>query len=236
MLINADVKGLEIVCAAYLSQDPVLIYELTHGVDIHADNQKKFGLPTRLIAKTLVFRILYGGTHFTQDPEFSCVSSSKAYWNEAIEAFYTKYKGIKQWHTKLIQEATTTGKVISPTGKFYPYKPDRFGEWPLTTIKNYIVQGLGADLVMISRISVLRRIKAANLQAKLISSVHDSIVVDCPKEEVDTCAALLKSSIEDVPMNFERLFGKKFSLPLGSEILVGNTLGDMKKYESSCCL
>lgn len=229
MLLNADVKGLEIVCAAYLSQDPVLIYELTHGVDIHADNQKKFGLPTRLIAKTLVFRILYGGTHFTQDPDFSCVSSSKAYWDKAIDAFYTKYKGIKQWHIKLIQEATTTGKVTSPTGRFYSYSILPNGEWPLTTIKNYIVQGLGADLVMIARISTYNRLKKANLTAKLISSVHDSIVIDCPKEEVETCIHLLKSSVEDVPLNFERLFGKKFSLPLGSEILIGNTLGDLKE-------
>lgn len=56
MLIDIDVRGLEIVCAAYLSQDPVLIYELENGVDLHEDNRVKFGLPSRLIAKVLGFR------------------------------------------------------------------------------------------------------------------------------------------------------------------------------------
>lgn len=56
MLINVDVSGLEVVCAAYLSQDPVLMDELLTGKDIHTDNQQKFGLPNRLIAKVLKFR------------------------------------------------------------------------------------------------------------------------------------------------------------------------------------
>jgi len=56
MLINADVKGLEIVAAAFLSRDPVLIGEILNGVDIHLENQKRFNLPSRLIAKTFVFR------------------------------------------------------------------------------------------------------------------------------------------------------------------------------------
>lgn len=56
MIINCDVKSLEIVVAAWLSQDPVLIQELNDGVDIHGRNQEAFGLPERVIAKILVFR------------------------------------------------------------------------------------------------------------------------------------------------------------------------------------
>ena len=56
MIFQADVTGLEILCAAYLSRDEVLIQELKDAVDIHARNQEAFGLPSRLIAKVLVFR------------------------------------------------------------------------------------------------------------------------------------------------------------------------------------
>jgi DNA polymerase I-like protein with 3'-5' exonuclease and polymerase domains len=60
LIINADAKGLEVVCAAYLSGDKVLTKELWDGVDIHGGNQKAFHLPEgkegRLIAKILVFR------------------------------------------------------------------------------------------------------------------------------------------------------------------------------------
>lgn len=56
MIINADVKGLEIVCAAYLSQDKVMMQEIIDRVDIHSTNQEAFNLPSRLIAKVLKFR------------------------------------------------------------------------------------------------------------------------------------------------------------------------------------
>jgi DNA polymerase I-like protein with 3'-5' exonuclease and polymerase domains len=55
-LVQADAVGLEIRVAAFLSQDPVLLTELRDGLDIHTDNQTRFGLPSRLIAKIFVFR------------------------------------------------------------------------------------------------------------------------------------------------------------------------------------
>ena len=56
MIIQCDVKGLEVVTAAYLSQDTVLCGEIRDKVDIHEENRKRFELPTRLIAKTFKFR------------------------------------------------------------------------------------------------------------------------------------------------------------------------------------
>lgn len=60
MILNFDVKGLEVVCAAYLSSDPVLYQELNDNVDIHSMNQQTLGLPEgkpgRLVAKVFLFR------------------------------------------------------------------------------------------------------------------------------------------------------------------------------------
>jgi DNA polymerase I-like protein with 3'-5' exonuclease and polymerase domains len=56
MIINIDVKSLEIYVAAWLSQDKTLLKELLAGEDIHGNNQRDFDLVDRLIAKTLVFR------------------------------------------------------------------------------------------------------------------------------------------------------------------------------------
>jgi DNA polymerase I-like protein with 3'-5' exonuclease and polymerase domains len=60
MLIQCDASSLEIRVAAYLSQDKTLIQEIIDGVDLHTDNQERFGLPGRLIAKILNIRFLYG--------------------------------------------------------------------------------------------------------------------------------------------------------------------------------
>lgn len=55
-IVNCDARQLEINVVAYLSQDPLLIKEITNKFDIHADNQMKFNLPSRLIAKIFMFR------------------------------------------------------------------------------------------------------------------------------------------------------------------------------------
>lgn len=57
MFINADVKSLELVCAAFLSQDPVLMNEIITGKDLHEDNRVYLKLPTRLSSKVFVFRL-----------------------------------------------------------------------------------------------------------------------------------------------------------------------------------
>jgi hypothetical protein len=56
MIVAGDVKALEVVTAAYLSQDDVLCKEIRDKVDIHEENRRRFNLPSRLIAKTFKFR------------------------------------------------------------------------------------------------------------------------------------------------------------------------------------
>lgn len=232
MLVNADFKGLEVVTAAFLSQDKVLCKEIIDGVDIHAENQRSFSLPSRLIAKVFKFRILFGGTEhsFATDPDFSSVHYSVKRWKEVIDNYYSKYSGLKDWHVRLIQEATTTGRVVGPTGRFWLFKPElKKGDyiWPVTTIKNYPIQGTGADLVMIARVSLMRRMKALGLKSLLISSIHDSLCLDCPQEEYVIVGNLVQKVIEDVPQNFQKLFGIEFNLPLTSEVLYGPNMFDM---------
>jgi len=138
MLIQADAAALEIRIAAFLSQDETLIDEIINGKDLHTDNQQRFGLPSRLIAKVLNFRILYGGNEysFANDPEFTAVSSSEKYWKEVIESYYSKYKGIKQWHSKIIREVVNTGQLVMPTGRVYKFEKTDRG-YKDTQIKNY---------------------------------------------------------------------------------------------------
>ena len=73
MLVQCDVKGLEVVCAAFLSQDKVLYKELNDGVDIHGENQKIFGFEERVTAKIFKFKLLYGAMEygFANDPDMN---------------------------------------------------------------------------------------------------------------------------------------------------------------------
>ncbi len=234
MLIEADASGLEVVAAAYLSQDPILCQEIRDGVDIHAVNQQRFGFTGengRTIAKIFKFRLLYGGTKwsYAQDSDFNWISDDPTYWQEIIDEYYKKYTGIAAWHEQLVDTAMRTRQLIMPTGRIYTYQPYfKFNKWtwPRTTILNYPVQGLGADLVAIARISSYRRLSGKCL---FINSVHDSIVVDAMKDRVPEICQTFHQVFKDVPANFERMFGVEFNLPMRAEIKIGSNWKDMKK-------
>lgn len=230
MLINVDAKALEWVCAMYLSQDPTGIKEYLDGVDIHETNREYFKLPTRLIAKTYLFRLIYGGSAYSyaNDPDFSEISSSDKFWQRVIDATYDKYKGLAKWHNTLMDTVVRQGEIVMPTGRVYTFKRgDR--DWPRTQILNYPVQGLGADLMSIARVSLYRRMKKAGLKSLLICTVHDSIVADAVTEEVKQITDLMMDVFRDIPLNFEKLFGVEFNLPLRCEISIGSNWGNLEE-------
>ncbi len=145
MLIKADAKTLEWRVATYLSQDATALAEIIQGVDLHEENRKLLSLPTRLVAKTFIFRLIYGGTKwaYAKDPEFTHVSSDSEFWEEIINEFYSKYTGLAKWHRDIVEQAIRDGCITIPSGRKYLFSPyrDRRGDlvWPRTTILNYPV-------------------------------------------------------------------------------------------------
>lgn len=234
VLLNTDAKGLEWVCAAYLSRDEVARREILDGVDQHAVNQQYFGLPSRLIAKTFMFRLIYGGSawSYAHDPDFVGVSRRESFWQDIIDKTYAKYRGLALWHTGLVREVVASGKLVMPTGRQYLFERVG-GDWPRTQILNYPVQGLGADLLSIIRISLSKRLNKARdggiLQgnADLICTVHDSILIDMIEKDVDTVKEIIDNTFTDLNKNFERVFKVPFTLPLRCETSVGVNWGDM---------
>ena len=67
--------------------------------------------------------------------------------------------------------------------------------------------------------------------AKLINTVHDSIIIDCDNSHVDALAKTLLKVFEDIPQNFHKLFGVEFNLPMKGEVKVGKTWGDLEEYK-----
>lgn len=240
MLVNLDIKGLEVVTAAQLSGDEVLSRELIEKQDIHANNQKAFNLgdgePGRLVAKVLKFRILYGGTgySFAKDPDFTGVSTSVKYWEGVIEQYYDKYTGIRDWHNGLLATVREQGFLEIPSGRIFRFEPResfRGLEWPLTTIKNYPVQGLGADIVMLTRIEFARLVREAGITALIVMTVHDSIVVDCYSKDVEKVIELLQKAVDNTPKLCYTNWGWKFTLPFSAEFKVGMSVGLLKKIK-----
>lgn len=209
----------------------MLIEELNRKVDIHSVNQEAFKLPDRVIAKILVFRILYGGNEysFVHDPDFACVSTSLKYWKKVIDRFYEKYRGIAQWHADIIREVGRTGTLTTPLGRSYTWDLHKYGSYkiPETEVKNYPVQGTGADLVAMARCSLRRRWK--NIDGLLISTVHDSIVADVKDHHVSRVVDLFDAVFKDLPTNVSRIFNVEFDLETRVEIQIGKDMYNLEE-------
>lgn len=241
MFVNCDASGLEVNCFAYLSQDKVLMDEIINKEDIHSNNQARFKLPLgeagRLAAKKFKFRLIYGGSAYayTVDPEFNWISSSEKYWQKVIDEYYEKYKGGYNWHRKILQEVTLNKRLVMPTGRQYDFfpSPNFRGEpkWPETKIKNYPVQGLGADVMSIIRVDFARKFWNSGMEGKLRVTVHDSVVVDVPKKNVDKTIELFYDSFRCMPKNFKSIFGVEYNLPLFCEVKIGNDLKNLEKVK-----
>lgn len=234
MLLQADAKQLEWIGATYLSQDKVAIDEIWNQVDQHADNQARFNLPSRSIAKTFVFRLIYGGSAYSyaNDPNFKEIGNED-FWQSIIDQFYAKYQDLSKWHEQLLATVKRDRQLVMPTGRIYKFNSEiKYGRevFPRTKILNYPVQGLGADLMAIARVSLANRLKDKE-GIKLVNTIHDSIFLDYDDKQHDTLelVKLVDTCFNDVPKNFKKLFGVDFNLPIRVECEVGKDWGNMEK-------
>jgi len=179
--------------------------------------------------------LVYGGSAYSyaNDPNFVEVSNKEKYWQEVIDAFYNKYKGINAWHKAIVKEAMQNKQLITPTNRILRYepKPNYKGElqWPVTTIKNYPVQSLGADIMSVIRVEFAKRFKEEKIDGLLVNTVHDSIVCDIEPYEKDRTAKLFHEVFADGPTLIQKRFGFEFNLPLKCEVGYGNNMKELEK-------
>ena len=81
----------------------------------------------------------------------------------------------------------------------------------------------------LARVSLYNRMRKLNYEkARLVNTVHDSIIIDCDSSFTNTLAKTMLDVFEDVPKNFQKMFGTEFDLPMKAEVQVGNNWKDME--------
>lgn len=236
MLINCDVKSLEVYVAADRYDDPTLKEELIARMDLHAINQKRFDLPDRVTAKRFIFKLLYGASAFgySVDSDFIGVGFNQKQWQRVIDEFYNKYPNILKGHNADSKFVKENGFLVTPSGRYYNLAPEKksYGwKWPDTKIKNYPIQGFGADLVMLSRIEFYKNFKRSGLEGHFVQTIHDSLVVDTPAKNLYTVSKMLKDAVEITPQRCKEVFNYDFSLPMICEVLYGPNKKDMVEFK-----
>lgn len=233
MLVQIDAAQLEWRAAVWLSNDQTGIKEINEKIDAHTENQKAFALPDRHTAKIYLFRTIFRGSgwSFANDSQFNHVSADPAFWDDVNAKFYAKYSGLDAWHQKLAQTVAARLPIVSPFGREWLIPMDSFGGIPWTTLSNYPVQGTSADIVMVARISLFRRLMSMKHLApvKLVSTVHDSIVLDAPAELVEEVSKLAIAVFDDLPKNIKKLWGITLPIPFPGEVKAGPNLMELEK-------
>jgi DNA polymerase I-like protein with 3'-5' exonuclease and polymerase domains len=149
VIIDCDASQLEVRVACEVSRDKVLFDELIAEVDRHSENAKDiFGdIKFRQEAKAFSFALQYGATPymFYADPKFPNFKLDE--WEDIVEAYYTKYKGLKIWQDKAYKEVCDTGMYKSCTGRIYSFTKkktkDGTSEYKRSEVVNYPINNSG---------------------------------------------------------------------------------------------
>ena len=243
-IVNADLSQIEWRTAAALSHDPIMCDEIRHGFDVHTDSAQRWfdgahldvkSKPFKKIrttAKIFNFRMLYNGKPkaFYYDGNMPRYSLER--WQKIVPGFYEKYKGLRSWQLRNEKIVNKENFLRNPSGRFLTFDYNTDDEkgplgYNLNDICNYPVQSISADLMFLAMVNIWRKVRSLGLKSRLILQVHDSLVWDCPKEEVYIVSKICADTFERLPELSKEYFGWEIEVPLTSEVAIGRTYGDL---------
>jgi len=228
ILLSADYSQIELRIMAHFSKDPVLTAAFRNGEDIHARTaQEVFGVGPmaqtaehRRAAKAINFGIIYGLSAFGLAQQLG-IEQKEA--SQFINAYFTRYRGVKQYLDNVLVETRKTGVAKTLFGRIRPIPEINSPQVQLRnfaerTALNSPLQGTAADLIKMAMISIDARLKKEKLAAKMILQVHDELLFELPAKEKGKLEKLVKEEMEGV---------YKLAVPLVVEIGTGPNWRDL---------
>ena len=205
-LISADYSQIELRLMAHAANETEMIKAFNENVDIHAQTASKvFGIPiedldseTRRSAKAINFGIIYGISSFGLSKQLSC-SQSEA--KNFIESYFDQFPKIKIYMDAMIENAKMKGYVETFFGRRIPIKginSKNFQERSFAERQsiNAPIQGSAADIIKRAMIKIHNVFQEKNIESKMLLQVHDELVFECPKDEINTVSNLIKKEME----------------------------------------
>ncbi|MDC7994728.1 DNA polymerase I [Altibacter sp. HG106] len=222
VLMAADYSQIELRIIAALSEEETMIEAFKNGEDIHASTAAKvFNVPIdevtreqRSNAKTVNFGIIYGVSAFGLSNQ---TDLSRSESKELIETYYKTYPKLRNYMSEQVDYARENGYVQTVLGR-RRYLNGINGSNAVVrgaaerNAVNAPIQGSAADIIKIAMINIHKNLSEGNYRSKMLLQVHDELVFDVHKEELEAIKKLVKSEMEQA---------YKLSVPLDVEIGVG---------------
>lgn len=223
VILSADYSQIELRIMAHLSCDSHLIDAFNKGIDVHSLTASKiFGIPLeevtpdhRRIAKTANFGIMYGISAFGLAQRLKI---SRAQSKKIIEDYFAQFPSISSYIEDTLVAARECGYVETIFGRrrYLPEINARNATVRSLAERNAInapIQGTSADVIKLAMINVDRRLVGEGLRSRMVLQIHDELVFDAFREEVDVLAGIVKEEMEKVV---------ELSVPLIVECNYGN--------------
>lgn len=217
-LLSADYSQIELRIIAALSGDEGMLEAFNQGLDIHtATAAKVYGIPLNEVtkdmrrnAKMVNFGIIYGISAFGLSERLAIPRKEAA---QIIEQYFTKYPKIKAYMDNTIISARKSGYVETIKGRRRYINDINSSN---SVVRGYAerfainapIQGSAADMIKIAMIDIFESFNKRNLQSKMIMQVHDELVFDVHKNEIEEVQKIvsdkMKNAIEiAVPIEIE---------------------------------
>ncbi|GGW59284.1 DNA polymerase I [Winogradskyella epiphytica] len=217
-LLAADYSQIELRIIAALSEEETMIEAFKNGEDIHASTASKvFNVPLaevtreqRSNAKTVNFGIIYGVSAFGLSNQTD-LSRSEA--KDLIDTYYETYPKLKAYISKQVDFARDHGyvKTVLDRRRYLKDINSRNAVVRGAAERNAVnapIQGSAADIIKVAMIHIYNKLEAGNYKTKMLLQVHDELVFDVYKPELETMKTLIKTEMEnaftlDVPLDVE---------------------------------
>ncbi|MCF0149188.1 MAG: DNA polymerase I [Clostridium sp.] len=229
ILLSCDYSQIELRVLAEMAKDENMIDAFKHHSDIHRKTASEvFNVPLEEVtplmrsrAKAVNFGIVYGISDFSLSQDLHI---TKKQASEYMEIYFERYPKIKGYLDGLIEEAKENGFVITILNRrrFIPEIKSSnrivkaLGE---RLAMNAPIQGSAADIIKLAMVNVYNKLNELQLKSKIILQVHDELILNVKKDELEQVKALVKEEMENV---------LKIDVPLEVDINIGNTWYEAK--------
>ncbi len=223
VLLSADYSQIELRIMAELSQDENMMESFRNDEDIHsATAARVYGVPIdavtkdmRRMAKTVNFGIIYGISAFGLSERLNIPRRDAA---DIIDQYFAQYPGVRNYMEKTIDFARVHGYVETIMGRRRYLRDINSNN---ATVRGFAernainapVQGSSADMIKIAMINIYNAINDNNLKSKMILQVHDELVFDTYKKEIEIVKEIvLDKMVNAIPV----------SIPIKVDMNTGN--------------
>ena len=224
-LLAADYSQIELRVIAAMSQEETMIEAFKNGEDIHASTASKvFNVPLDEVtreqrgnAKTVNFGIIYGVSAFGLSNQ---TDLSRTEAKELIETYYETYPKLRKYMSSQVDFARDHGYVTTLSNR-RRYLKDINSQNAIVrgaaerNAVNAPIQGSAADVIKIAMINIYNKLDEGGFKTKMLLQVHDELVFDVYKPELQTMKVLIKEQMENaytlsVPLDVEMDMGKNW--------------------------